>query len=441
MTLSVAIIGSGPAGFYAADALLKFRDDIDVDIIERLPTPYGLIRGGVAPDHQTTKKVAKKFERTALTDRVAFFGNVEIGEALTLSDLRDIYDVVILAVGAPADRKLTLPGSDKKGVHGSAAFVGWYNGHPDFCDLEPDLNINSAVVIGNGNVALDIGRLLARSDIGRSKTDLPTYAREAMDQSPIKDVYLFGRRGPADAKFTNVELREMLDLTESISIVDPDILPENAPDDFDDRAKRLAEKNLDTMRAFADRDPDQFDKRIHFEFYASPVEILGDDTVTGIRMERTKVVDDQALGTGDMFDVPCELVVAAIGYRAEPIEGLPYDEKRGIIPNDMGRIDHGMYAVGWIKRGPSGVISSSRPDAAQVIDHIASDFGADNFVGSKPGRQGFERALKDRDIRAVSFADWQALEDAELARATHPSPRMKFTDIDDMIDHLDKASP
>jgi len=396
-----------------------------------------LIRGGVAPDHQTTKKVAKKFERTALTDRVAFFGNVEIGDALTLSDLCDIYDVVILAVGAPADRKLTLPGSDKKGVHGSAAFVGWYNGHPDFRDLEPDLNINTAVVIGNGNVALDIGRLLARSAVGRSKTDLPTYAREAMDASPIKDVYLFGRRGPADAKFTNVELREMLDLTESISVVDPAILPDSAPEGFDDRAKRLAEKNLDTMRAFADRDPSKFDKRVHFEFYASPVEILGDHKVTGIRMERTKVVDGRAMGTGEMFDVPCELVVAAIGYRAEPIEGLPYDEERGIIPNDMGRIDHGMYAVGWIKRGPSGVISSSRPDAAQVIDHIAADFGADEFRGSKPGRQGFERALKERNIRAVSFADWKALEDAELARATHPSPRQKFTDVDDMMEHLD----
>lgn len=438
MTLSVAIIGSGPAGFYAADALLKFRDNIDVDIIERLPTPYGLIRGGVAPDHQTTKKVAKKFERTALTDRVAFFGNVEIGEALTLSDLRDIYDVVILAVGAPADRKMTLPGSDKLGVHGSAAFVGWYNGHPDFRDLEPDLNINTAVVIGNGNVALDIARLLARSDIGRSKTDLPTYAREAMDASPVKDVYLFGRRGPADAKFTNVELREMLDLTESISVVDPDILPDGVPDDFDDRAKRLAEKNLDTMRAFADRDPGKVDKRVHFEFYANPVEILGDEKVTGIRLERTEVVNGQAVGTGEMFDVPCELVVAAIGYRAEPIEGLPYDEKRGIIPNDRGRIDHGMYAVGWIKRGPSGVISSSRPDAAQVIDHIAADFGADDFVGSKPGRHGLERALKDREIRAVSFADWKQLEDVELARATHPSPRQKFTDVDDMMEHLDR---
>lgn len=439
MTLSVAIIGSGPAGFYAADALLKFSDDIEVDIIERLPTPYGLIRGGVAPDHQTTKKVAKKFERTALTDRVAFFGNVEIGKELTLGDLREIYDAVILAVGAPADRKLSIPGADKVGVHGSAAFVGWYNGHPDFQDLEPDLNVDAAVVIGNGNVALDIGRLMARSDIGRSRTDLPEYARAAMDASPIKDVYLFGRRGPADAKFTNVELREMLDLTESISLVDSAILPDVAPDDMEDRAKRLAEKNLDTMRAFTNRDPNQFEKRVHFEFYASPVEILGGDKVTGIRMERTQVVDGRAMGTGEMFDVPCGLVVAAIGYRAEPIEGLPYDENQGIIPNDRGRIDHGMYAVGWIKRGPSGVISSSRPDAAQVIEHISTDFSDLGGSGSKLGRSGLIALLKDRNIRAVSFADWKALEDAELARATHPSPRQKFTDVDDMIEHLDRS--
>jgi len=440
MTLSVAIIGSGPAGFYTADALLKYRDDIEVDIIERLPTPYGLIRGGVAPDHQTTKKVAKKFERTALTDRVAFYGNVEIGKDLTLAELRDMYDAVILAVGAPADRKLSIPGADKKGVHGSAAFVGWYNGHPDFQELEPDLNVDAAVVIGNGNVALDIGRLLARSDIGRSKTDLPEYARAAMDESPVKDVYLFGRRGPADAKFTNVELREMLGLTESISMVDPSLLVDSAPDDMDDRAKRLADKNLDTMRAFAQRDPAKFEKRVHFEFYASPVEILGDDHVTGIRMERTQVVDGRAVGTGETFDVPCGLVVAAIGYRAEPIEGLPYDEKLGIIPNDRGRIDRGMYAVGWIKRGPSGVISSSRPDAAQVIDHISEDFGDLKGVGSKSGRTGLEKLLKDRGVRAVSFADWQSLEDAEHARATHPAPRQKFTDVDDMIDHLDRPT-
>lgn len=440
MTLSVAIIGSGPAGFYAADALLKFRDDIEVDIIERLPTPYGLIRGGVAPDHQTTKKVAKKFERTALTERVAFFGNVEMGNELTLSDLREMYDAVILAVGAPADRKFSIPGADKIGVHGSAAFVGWYNGHPDFQDLEPDLNVDTAVVIGNGNVALDIGRLLARSDVGRSKTDLPDYARSAMDGSPVKDVYLYGRRGPADAKFTNVELREMLGLTESVSMVDPAVLPDSAPDDLDDRAKRLVEKNLDTMRAFAERDPNEFEKRVHFEFYASPVEVLGDDKVTGIRMERTQVIDGRASGTGEMFDVPCGLVVAAIGYRAEPIEGLPYDENKGIIPNDAGRIDHGMYAVGWIKRGPSGVISSSRPDATQVIEHISNDFGDFDNVGSKPGRAGLEALMKDRDIRAVSFADWQALEDAEHARATHPAPRQKFTDIEDMIEHLDKSA-
>lgn len=439
MTLSVAIIGSGPAGFYAADALLKFSNDIKVDIIERLPTPYGLIRGGVAPDHQTTKKVAKKFERTAETDRVAFFGNVEVGTDVTLAELQEIYDAVILAVGAPADRKLSIPGADKIGVHGSAAFVGWYNGHPDFQDLEPDLNVDAAVVIGNGNVALDIGRLMARSDIGRSKTDLPAYARAAMDASPVKDVYLFGRRGPADAKFTNVELREMLDLTESISLVDPAILPDAAPDDMEDRARRLADKNLDTMRGFANRDVSQFEKRVHFEFYASPVEILGDDKVIGIRMERTQVVDGRALGTGKMFDVPCGLVVAAIGYRAEPIEGLPYDENKGIIPNDRGRIDHGMYAVGWIKRGPSGVISSSRPDAAQVIDHIANDFSDLEGSESKIGRAGLEALLKDRGLRAVSFADWKALEDAEHARATHPSPRQKFTDVDDMIEHLDRS--
>ena len=434
MAISIAIIGSGPAGFYAADAIMKNIDDPAIDIIERLPTPYGLIRGGVAPDHQTTKKVAKKFEKTAMADGLRYFGNVEVGRDVTLDELREIYDVVILAIGAPADRKLTIPGADKLGVHGSAAFVGWYNGHPDFVELEPNHNIDAAVVIGNGNVALDVARLLVRSKSGRAKTDLPLYAREAMDNSPIKDVYVLGRRGPLEAKFTNVELREMLELTECVSMVDPADLPDEMPADMDSRDRRLAEKNLETLRAFATIDPAGKHKRAHFVFYAQPVEILGDDFVQGIRIERTKLENGRAVGTGETYDIPCGMVIAAIGYRANPIPGLPYDEALGIIPNDKGRIEKGIYAVGWIKRGPSGVISSSRPDGIEVAEHIVADFPDG---GSKPGHDRLTALLAERAVRVVHFGDWQRLEQAEVARAKGPQPRHKFTDISDMIGHLE----
>lgn len=434
MTISAAIIGSGPAGFYAADALTKTFDDIRVDIIERLPTPYGLIRGGVAPDHQTTKKVAKKFEKTALGRDIAFFGNVTVGDDVTFDELRDIYDVVILAVGAPADRVLSIPGADKEGVHGSAAFVGWYNGHPDFVDLEPDLNVGEAVVIGNGNVALDIARLLVRSREGRAGTDLPHYARSAMDASPVRDVHLLGRRGPLHAKFTNVELREMLGLSEGVALTDPGDLPGSVPDDMEERARRLATRNLETFQAFAENSPSEASKRVHFRFFASPVEILGDERVAGIRVERTRMEGERAVGTGAIIDIPCGLVIAAIGYRAEPIPGLPYDESRGIIPNDRGKIDRGLYAVGWIKRGPSGVISSSRPDGVEVAEHIAADFPGG---GGKPGRDALKELLGNRDARVVSFEDWQALEALEESRADHPQPRQKLTDVAEMLQHLE----
>lgn len=434
MAITVAIIGSGPAGFYAADAIQKSSDDAEIDIIERLPTPYGLIRGGVAPDHQTTKKVAKKFEKTALQGGMRYFGNVEVGRDVTLDELRDMYDVVILAIGAPTDRVLTIPGADKVGVHGSAAFVGWYNGHPDFVELEPDLNVETAVVIGNGNVALDIARVLVRSKSGRAKTDLPPYARQAIDASPIHDVYVLGRRGPLEAKFTNVELREMLDLSECVPVVDAADLPDSVPDDMESRARRLAEKNLETLRAFSERDPQSMPKRAHFGFYAQPVEILGDTHVSGIRMERTRVENGRASGTGETYDIPCGLVVAAIGYRADPIPGLPYDDALGIIPNDRGKIADGLYAVGWIKRGPSGVISSSRPDGVEVAEHIAADFPGG---GTKPGRGKLETLLRERKVRVVHFEDWQRIEQEEIARAEKPQPRHKFTAIDDMIDHLE----
>ncbi len=439
MTITVAIIGSGPAGFYTADALVNAACDIQVDIIERLPTPYGLIRGGVAPDHQTTKKVAHKYERTALFDTVRYFGNVEVNKDISLAELREMYDAVVLAVGAPSDRKLTIPGADKEGVHGSAAFVGWYNGHPDFRDLEPDLNTKAAVVIGNGNVALDCARVLVRSRHGMAQADIAGHAMDMIEAAPLTDVYMTGRRGPIDAKFTNVELRELGDLEQAVPLARSEQLPDSVPDDLPPRDKRLAERNLASLREYAKNDPAAKPKRIHIEFFAQPVSILGGDHVEAVAFERTRVVDGRAEGTGEIFEIPCGLVIAAIGYRSDPIEGAPFDDKAGIIPNDNGRVDDGLYAVGWIKRGPSGVISSNRPDGLTVAEYICEDFKALAGTHGKPGRTALEPLLKERGVRAVSFDDWKKIEAAEIARAGGSDrPRDKFVSVPDMLKVLDR---
>ncbi len=437
MSVSVAIVGSGPAGFYTADALINSGDDVRVDFIDRLPTPFGLIRGGVAPDHQTTKNVARKYEKTALMEPVRYYGNVEVGRDVSLTELREIYDAVILAIGAPRDRLMNIPGEDKTGVFGSADFVGWYNGHPDFRDLNPDLNVSTAAVIGVGNVAIDVARLLVRTEEELAKADIPIHAEKAILESPIDDVYIFGRRGPVEAKFTNVELREMGKLEQSVPVLDAGQLPEGVGE-LSDRDKRLKEKNLETFREFATRKPDEKPKRVHFRFYASPTEVLGGDRVEGLRLERTKVEDGRAVGTGEFFDIECGLVITSIGYRSDPLEGAPFDEKQGIVPNHDGRVDEGLYAVGWIKRGPTGVISSNRPDGVTVAEYVHNDFGA-GTKDAKPGREAFEKLLKERSIRSDSYADWKKIEAAEIENARGEHPREKFVTIEEMLDVLDRS--
>ena len=443
MPINIAIIGSGPAGFYTADALTRACKGCHIDIIERLPTPFGLVRAGVAPDHQTTKRIVKKFEKTALLDEVNYYGNVTIGDCVSLAELRELYDAVVLAVGAPNDRKLTIPGADKIGVHGSAAFVGWYNGHPDYQDLRPELNVRTAAVIGVGNVALDIARVLVCSAERMAGSDLPDYASCAIQGSPIYDIHLFGRRGPIEAKFTNVELREMGKLNCSVPLAKAEQIP--GDDDpvlaaLSDRDRRLSERNLKTLRTFSVNRPDEKSKRVHFEFCAAPVEVLGGDRVEALRFERTQVTDGRAEGTGDFFEVDCGLVVAAIGYRSDPIVGAPYEGDRGIIPNDDGRVAEGLYTVGWIKRGPTGVISSNRYDGEVVADYIHKDFG--NLPKSdKAGRKGLESLFDARGMRYVTYADWKRLETMEIENATELAPCRKFVTIEEMLEALDKSAP
>jgi len=433
MPLKVAVVGSGPSGFYTVAALLKAGAECQIDIIERLPTPFGLIRGGVAPDHQKTKNVWRAYEKSALNEAVRYYGNVEVGNDITIDELSAMYDAVVLAVGSPLDRKLGIPGEDKKGVIGSASFVGWYNGHPDFRDLNPDLDIQAAVVVGNGNVAVDCARVLAKTPEEMSTTDLTDYAAEAIHKSPLTDIYMCGRRGPVEAKFTNVELREMGQLEECAPIVDPAQLPDEITGEFDDRDRRLRERNLATLREFTEMSPEGKPKRLHFAFFTNPVEILGGDHVEAVKMERTAVQDGRAVGTGEFVEIPCGLVIPAIGYYGEPFPGVPFDEKGGVVVHDDGRISDGVYAVGWIKRGPTGVIGTNKHDGDQAATQILKEVAE----GGKPGRNQLESTLGERNVRWVSYPDWKRIEEAEIANASEGAPRRKFSRVDDMLAVLD----
>ena len=428
MAVNVAIVGAGPAGFYTAEALLKAGQDARVDIFERLPAPFGLVAFGVAPDNQTTKNVTRIFERTALRPEVRYYGNIEIGRDIELAELRACYDAVILSTGAPHDRRLGIPGEDKAGVIGSAAFVGWYNGHPDFTDLAPDLDTDAVAVIGHGNVALDVTRVLVKTPTEMAETDLADHAARAVHASPLTEVHICGRRGPVEANFTNVELREMQHLAECLSVVDPDQLPDDVGD-LPERERRIKGKNLGTLRALASAEPGAQAKRAHFHFFAAPVEILGGDRVGGLRLERTRLVVGRAIGTGDFFELDCGLVVTAIGTISPGVDGVPFDEQRGTVVSEDGRLGDGLYAAGWVKRGSTGVISTNRKDAAAVAEYIATDLAG----GVKPGREAIERLIDERGLRPVTYAQWQQIDAAQIAGANPGAPRRKFVSVAEML--------
>lgn len=441
MPVDIAIIGAGPSGFYTAEALIRTGLDCRIDIIESLPTPYGLIRFGVAPDHEKTKRVTRAYERTALHERVAYYGNVEVGRDIGMTELRQLYGAVVLAFGASLDRRLNIPGGDLDGVYGSAEFVGWYNGHPDHRDLGPDLKRGAVAVIGNGNVALDVARVLVKTPEEMARTDLPDFVSTAIQASGIEDVYLIGRRGPAEAKWTNVELREIAQLADCAPIVDPQAIPESPGEDLSERDRRLRDRNLKTMRGFLEIKSKSKKKRIHFIFFAKPVKVLGKKSVSGMQLERTQIENGRSIGTGETFEIPCGLVVAAIGYRSQPVSGIPFDERRGTVTNRQGRVAKGLYVVGWAKRGPSGVIGSNKPDADSIADHIMRDLESSPARRRKGGRAALEERLDERGVRWVSFEDWKAIESAEIEAASPEAPRKKLIRIKDMLAVLDEAKP
>ena len=428
----IAIIGSGPAGYYTAEAAQKkFGDDVRVDIIDRLPVPFGLIRFGVAPDHQSIKAVAGRYEKVALSDNVRFVGNVTVGKDISIDELQTLYDAVILATGAPNDRPLDIAGADLPGVFGSAAFVGWYNGHPDYADLQPPLDGRHVVIVGNGNVALDVARILSKTRAEFDRSDIVSHALDVLEHSAVEDITILGRRGPHQIAMTPKELGELAHLQRATPRVDTDDLPDIGEDALLEPGIR---KSVTHLREFA-AIPEAFraDKAIsiNFDFFAAPVAIEGDGKVQRVRVERMRL-DDQyrSVSTGESYTIDCSMVISCIGYQTPSIDGVPYEHGRGRYANLDGRILPGLYCVGWARRGPSGTIGTNRPDGYNIIDTVAEDMATG---GDKDGRAGLDALLALRKVDIVTFSDWKKIEEAEIARARDGAPREKFVRIEDMI--------
>ncbi|HEV8245876.1 MAG TPA: NADP oxidoreductase, partial [Polyangiaceae bacterium] len=421
--LRVAIVGSGPAGFYLADFLLKHAGPrIAVDMYERLPVPFGLVRFGVAPDHQSIKRAAVAFQRTAAQPDFRFFGNVEVGGALSVQDLLEHYHAVGLAYGAATDRRLGVPGEDLRGSFAATAFVGWYNGHPDFAERKFDLDAERAVVVGMGNVAMDVARIMVRSPASLESTDIADYALRSLRESQIREVVLLGRRGPAQAAF---DLGELIDIAElpgvGVSVDGP--LPPTATDKLDNPTK----KTLEYLAKLPQEPVAGAERRVRLRFLASPVEVIGDgDRVRGLRIENNELYERDgsmaARGTGAFEDLPCGIVVRSIGYQGMALPGIPFDNKKCVVPNVGGRVidsnaSHvpGLYAVGWIKRGPTGLIGTNKSDAKETFDTMLKDLAewSERQV-SDPAL--LAAAFEQRGVRALGFPEWQRIDAHEQSR-------------------------
>ncbi len=420
-----AVVGSGPAGFYTAEALGKaYGEQARIDIIDRYPVPYGLIRFGVAPDHQSLKAVAKRYDKVAGTAGVGFIGNVTLGRDVAVAELLDCYDAVVLAIGAPDDRKLGVPGENLPGVVGSAQFVGWYNGHPEFADLDPPLDGAHAAVIGNGNVALDCARILSKTRGEFEGSDIVGHALDALERSNMRQVAILGRRGPHQIAMTPKELGELGHLEAASPIIEAADFP---PLEADAALEPGHRKSISILREFA-ANPQLAGKpkEMLFDFFAKPLKIEGEGKAERIVVERTMLDEaGAARGTGETYAVPASLIISCIGYSTPPIEGVPYDEGRGRFPNQEGKIADRLFAVGWARRGPSGTIGTNRPDGYEVAEKIAGEM-APGSNGGRPGGERLKQLLEDRGIAPTDFADWRRIEQAEEAAARPGSPREKL---------------
>jgi len=430
----VAVVGSGPAGFYAAGALLAAELPVEVDMIERLPTPWGLVRLGVAPDHPKIKSVSRAFERIAAQPGFRFLGNVEVGRDLSHDELLEHYDAVVYAVGAQTDRRMGIPGEDLPGSWAATEFVAWYNGHPDFQALEFDLSVERAVVIGNGNVALDVARMLALTPEELAPTDTTDAAIDAINGSGIREIVVVGRRGPAQAAFTTPELQELGELAGADVIVDAAEFEGAEPLDTNSR------RNLEVLREFAARSPAGKPKRLVLRFFRSPVRLLGEGRVEALELVRNTLDEHlRAAPTDELETLPAGIVFRSVGYRGVELPGVPFDPVTGTIPNDGGRVVPGVYVAGWIKRGPSGVIGTNKKDATETVELLLADRRDTPRKGRSPDE--IERLLVGRGVRLVMYPGWSAIDEHERGVGdTLGRPRVKLCSWDELLAAAEKAA-
>lgn len=450
--LRVAVIGSGPAGFYTVSNFLKYPDvTVEIDMYDRLPTPFGLVRGGVAPDHQKDKSVTRAYDKSARSPNFRFFGNVEFGKHVTLADLQQHYHQIMFTTGAQVDRSLGIPGEDLAGSHSATDFVAWYNGHPDFADLEFDLSQESVAIVGIGNVAVDVARMLCHSDEELRVTDMADYAIEALRNSNVKQVYMLGRRGPAQAAFTPPEIKELGELSEAdvvISAAEATLDPESRAD-MEASGDKNVIKNVATIEEIAATAPSGKPRQLTIRFLVSPTEIVGDENghVKAIRLAKNELFrsEDGSLRsrtTGETEELPVGLVFRSVGYRGVPLRDVPFNESWGSLYNEAGRVTDedgtaltGLYCAGWIKRGPSGVIGTNKTDAQETVACMVEDLKAGKLLSPvQPEVAAAEQLVAARQPEFVSYDDWSRIDEAELARGKEEGrPRVKFTAVADML--------
>jgi ferredoxin/flavodoxin---NADP+ reductase len=439
-------VGSGPAAFYAAASLLASEDPtVEVDLIERLPTPWGLVRLGVAPDHPQLKTVSRAFEKIAARPGFRFLGNVEVGRDVSHEELTELYDAVVYAVGSQTDRQLGIPGEDLPGSWAATELVAWYNGHPDFQHLEFDLFHERAVVVGNGNVALDVARMLALTSEELASTDTTDAAIEAIVSSGIREIVVLGRRGPVQASWTSTELGELGELAGADILVDPDELVLDPASEAElEAGSNIVQRNVEILRGFAIREPAGKPRSVRLRFRVSPVAIHGEERVNAVEIVHNRLEADEdgrvrAVATEEREVIPCGIVFRSVGYRGVGIPGVPFDERVGTVPNDNGRVlgadgsaIPGVYCAGWIKRGPTGVIGTNKKDAAETVDHLLEDARA----GRLPvrGEGTIDDLLGARDVQVVTYPGWEAIDALERARGEEQGrPRVKLCTWDELL--------
>jgi ferredoxin--NADP+ reductase len=456
--LRVAIIGAGPTGFYTAEHLFKKDVVVEIDMFDRLPTPFGLVRGGVAPDHQKIKSVTLVFDRIAKRPNFRFYGYVELGRDLTVADLRAHYHQLIYTTGAQTDRPLGIPGQDLTGSHTATEFVAWYNGHPDYREFEFDLTQERVAVVGVGNVAVDVCRILCRTVDELAKTDIADYALEALSQSRVKEVVMLGRRGPAQAAFTNPEIKELGEMEDA----DIKVLPEEAELDSLSQdmlardADRTTLKKVEILQEYAKREPTRKSRLLTVRFLVSPVELIGDESgqLVNARLVKNELYATEAgtlrpRATDQFEDLPVGLLFRSVGYRGVPLPGVPFHDKWGVILNQKGRVIDpdsqqpvvGEYTAGWIKRGPSGVIGTNKPDAAETVECMIEDLAEARMLNpAHPEIEAIARLVQERQPNYFSYDDWLQLDAIEVERGKALGrPRLKFTRVEDMIAAVQKV--